>query len=624
MQKKSNHPEEITLFTLLIGALIGVVMTAANIYLALYAGMTVSASIPAAVLAAGIFKLFPTKDSLYKSNIVQTMASAGESLAGGAIFTLPALVLVGAWNDFAFWPTTIISISGGLLGVIFMIPLRKALIVKKTKELTYPEGVACAKVLQSTATAAKSNDESSSNGLMNILYGLMIGGIFKLFTSGFKLFAATFEKATTLGGHVFFFGCDMSPALIGVGYIVKLQVASLVLLGGTIGWFIGIPLMGLEGEFANLDPLEAAWTLWSSEIRYMGVGAMLVGGLTSIFTVRKGITDGLGELKSSYDNRNSTEEICRTKQDISFGAMGALFIISFCTIFWLYNNLLDSIGFSLLTTILMIVLAFPFVAVSSYIVGLVGSSNNPVSGVTIAVLILVAAFLTALGYQGNSAILATLGVASTVCCAICTSMDCSQDLKTGHIIGATPKYQQIAQCIGIITPAFVIAPILSLLHGAYGIGDGLKAPQATLFASLTEAFFGDGSLPYNMLMAGVLIGVVILILDAFLKKSGSNISLPLMPIAVGIYLPIGLAIPLFIGGLIHYLTTRKNTKEADSGILLSSGLIAGEALIGVLIAIFVSMKLDISFTSLNQSTMETLSVVSLFGLCVFLWKKSKA
>lgn len=616
-EKKGPSISEVTLETLIIGAVIGIVMTAANVYLGLYAGLTVSASIPAAVLAAGIFRVFPRKDSLYKSNIVQTMASAGESLAAGVIFTIPALVLVGAWQDFAFWPTTTIAVCGGLLGVIFMIPLRKALITKKNKDLTYPEGVACAKVLQNTA------DSSSDNkGLQNIVAGLFLGGLFKLLTSGFKLLVGSVEKAFAFGNHVFFVGCDISPALVGVGYIVKLRVACLVLLGGALGWFVGIPLMELKGELSGLPPLDAAWTLWSTQIRYMGVGAMLVGGLASIFTVRKGITDGMGELKASYlDRKNVTSN--KTEQDMNIMGMSLIFVFCFLVMLWLYHTMLNSLGFSLLTAFIMILASFPFVAVSSYIVGLVGSSNNPVSGITIAVLIATAAFLMVLGYEGNSAILATLGVASVVCCAACTAGDCSQDLKTGSIIGATPKYQQWAQCVGIVIPAFIIAPILTLLHNAYGIGDGLRAPQATLFASITQALFGKGSLPYDMLLYGVIIAFVILALDKFLVLKQSKIRLPLMPVAVGIYLPIGLAVPLFIGGLIHYFTT-KNKKENDNGILLGSGLIAGEALIGVLIAVFVSMKIDLQFISLGQWLMESLSLIAFASMCVYFWKKSKA
>lgn len=618
--KNTKELSEFTFSTLLIGAVIGVVMTASNVYLGLYAGMTVSASIPAAVIAAALFKLFPTENSLHKSNLVQTMASAGESLAAGIIFTVPALVLVSAWKSFAFWPTTIIAISGGLLGVIFMIPLRKALITGGNKELTYPEGVACAKVLQNTNNS--SDTVQSKEGIKNIFQGLLMGGAFKFLTSGLGLLAPHFERATTLGNRVFVFGSDMSPALLAVGYIIKLRVAALVFLGGALGWFIGIPLLSFHDNTHSVDSLGLAWSLWDTKIRYIGVGAMLVGGVASIFNVRQGITDGLGEIKNSYQNRNSGLTPKREDQDMSLLSMSFVLVLSTFAMFTLYYSILGNFGFSLLTTLLMLAAAFPFVAVASYIAGLVGSSNNPISGITIAVLLVVAAFLLALGYHGDSAILATLGIASIVCCAAATSCDCSQDLKTGSIIGASPKYQQWSQCFGVIIPAFTIAPVLTLLHNAYGIGDGLKAPQATLFASLAEGLFGKGSLPQDMLTYGALLGIVIVLLDKILEKKGADLRLPLMPIAVGIYLPLGLSFPLFLGGLAQHLASRKNTNLSDNGVLLSSGLIAGEALIGVVMAIFISMGISLSFISFSHFTMELLSLGAFAGVTAYLYRKN--
>ena len=620
-KNRSSNPIEINFTTLLLGALLGIVMTAANVYLGLYAGMTVSASIPAAVIAAGLFKIFPAKDSLYKSNIIQTMASAGESLAAGVIFTVPALVLIGAWKNFEFWPTTIIAISGGLLGVIFMIPLRKALIIKKSKELTYPEGVACAKVLQNTVAGSK---EKGAESLKRLIIGLSLGGLFKFLTSGLKLLTGSVEKATTVNNHVFFFGCEISPALVGVGYIIKLPVAVLVFLGGVIGWVITIPMMGLSGSLLEMSSLDAALTLWSTKVRYIGVGAMLVGGIASLINVRGGIADGLSELKSSYTNRNSTNQ-SRTEQDMSLMGMALILGVCFMAVFWLYQSLLQNFGFSLLTTVIMIVSAFPFAAVASYIVGLVGSSNTPVSGITIATLLMVAALLLALGYEGDSAILATLGVASVVCCAACTANDCSQDLKTGALIGATPKYQQWAQCIGVITPAFVIAPTLSLLHNAYGIGEGLKAPQATLFASLTQGVFGKAALPYDMMALGVALAFTFLTLDFIFERCGSRLRAPIMPIAIGIYLPLGLSVPMVLGGLIHYLSTRGSHSEdsGDNGILLSSGLIAGEALIGVFLAIIISMNWNLAWSPFSQQTTEGLSLLAFAAFLFYLFKKSK-
>jgi len=616
-KRKEQDPVEFTLSTLLIGAVVGIIMTASNVYLGLYAGMTVSASIPAAVIAAGIFKLFPTRDALYKSNIVQTIASAGESLAAGIIFTVPALVLVGAWKDFAFWPTTIIAISGGLLGVIFMIPLRKALISGENKELTYPEGVACAKVLQNTNA---SHREGSQEGFKNIILGLIAGGVFKMCTSGLGLFVASFERATALGSRVFVFGSDMSPALLAVGYIIRLRVAALVFLGGALGWFIGIPFLSFYEETSSLPPLGLAWSLWDSKIRYLGVGAMLVGGVSSILNVRKGLTEGLKEIKNSYAHTGIIKQ--RKDQDMSLSSMSFILVIITFAMFCLYYSFLGNFGLSFSTTALMLVCAFPFVAVASYIAGLVGSSNSPTSGITIAVLLLVAAFFLALGYHGDSAILATLGIASIVCCAAATSGDCSQDLKTGFIIGATPKYQQWAECLGVVIPAFTLAPVLTLLHNAYGIGDGLKAPQATLFASLTQGIFGKGSLPKDMLLYGIVFGLVVLTLDKILARKNSNLRLPLMPIAVGIYLPLGLSFPLFLGGLIQSFASQGKKEESDDGVLLSSGLIAGEALIGVLIAVFISMGISLNIISVSHFVQELLSLVAFVGIAICLYKKS--
>ena len=290
-----------------MGIVIGVVMTAANVYLGLYAGMTVSASIPAAVIAMGVFKGVLRKGSIHQSNIVQTMASAGESLAAGIIFTLPALVIVGAWKDFQFWPTTLIAIAGGLLGVIFMIPLRKALI-KNEKELIYPEGVACAAVLE-----AGSEDEGKQ-GFITILKGLFLGGAFKFISGGLGLFAGSVEAAKALAGKIWFVGSDISPALLSVGYIVKLNVAVLVFIGGMIGFNIAIPILGIPAGMEDSSAVDVAWTLWSTQVRYLGVGAMITGGVWSIISVRKGITAGLKGLKAAYDNKEGNIE--RTEQDM--------------------------------------------------------------------------------------------------------------------------------------------------------------------------------------------------------------------------------------------------------------------------------------------------------------------
>lgn len=610
-----NKIREITPLSLFLGLLIAVIMTAANVYLGLYAGMTVSASIPAAVIAMGVFGILKRK-SILETNIVQTMASAGESLAAGIIFTLPALVIVGAWKDFSFWPTTLIAISGGLLGIVFMIPLRSVLI-KNEKELTYPEGIACAAVLRAGSS------EQGRQGFILILKGLFLGGLFKFSQSAISLLSPSVEFAKKINHSSFFIGSDLSPALLSVGYIVKLEVAILVFIGGFIGFSIAIPMIGTPIEYMQLSSTELAWSLWSTKVRYLGVGAMIVGGVWSIISVRSGISQGVRGLKAAYNN--DQQSISRVDQDMSIIGMMSILLICFLIMLFLYNSLINHLGLSFFTTILMIICSFLFVAVSSYIVGLVGSSNNPVSGMTISALLVSAALFLVLGEKGDSAILSTLGVAAVVCCAACTAGDCSQDLKTGHIIGSTPKNQQLAQVIGVVIPAFTIAPVLSLLHNAYGIGEGLKAPQASLFASITKAMFGSGELPVLMVIMGMCLGILVLFIDNIFLKN-KKIRLHLMPLAVGIYLPVTLAYPILIGGLIRFFVDKKRKTADDSkdrGVLLSSGLIAGEAITGVFVALIIYFYGSLYEFRLDMIIKETLSILLFSYLAVYLYKVSR-
>jgi putative OPT family oligopeptide transporter len=542
------------------------------------------------------------------------MASAGESLAAGVIFTLPAMVVIGVWSDFEFWTTTLIAICGGLLGIMFMIPLRKVLI-EEQKDLTYPEGVACASVLKSAS------DQTDSKGFTTILKGLFVGSFFKLL-AGLGLLLPSVEWAKKFGNSSVFVGSDVSSALVAVGYIVNLNVAILVFMGGLIGFSIAIPMLGTPENLSQLSALDLAWTLWSTKVRYLGVGAMIVGGVFSIIKVRSGITKGIKGLKSAYGNKEATV-------DLPLIPMLIVMSVCFLIMFFVYYNFIQHFGITLITSLLMLVISFLFVAVSSYIVGLVGSSNNPVSGMTISALLLSAALFLALGFTGDSAILATLGVAAIVCCAACTAGDCSQDLKTGSLIGARPASQQLAQILGVVIPAFVIAPVLTLLHEAYGIGDGLKAPQAMLFASLTKALFGQGELATSFVLYGVALGVIIILLDEFFLKNKS-FRLHLMPLAVGIYLPVTLAYPIFLGGLMRYLVKRKvgELDDADDkGVLASSGMIAGEAIMGVVLAILIYNGIHLKITESTLLIKEIFSFVVLIFLGSFVYKlgvKSKS
>ena len=593
-----NLPE-VTVRALLLGVVLSVLMGAANTYLGLYAGMTVSASIPAAVISMAILRGILRRGTILENNIVQTMASTGESLAAGAIFTVPALVLIGEWQQFKFWPTTLIVLLGGLLGVVFMVPMRRALIVGRP-DLLYPEGVACSEVLIV--------GEEGGSGIRLIASGILIGAVFKFLVNGIRLIQTTVEGALARGRSVLYMGSNMSVALVAVGYIVNLHIAALITLGGVIGWLIAIPLLG--GYEPGMVPIEVARALFYEKVRYIGVGAMLVGGLHSIWNVRKGILAGITGLRGvRHEVGEGSGERVRTDRDMPLAWLLAVLLLTTFATFLFYDYLVGSLGIAAVTAMIMIVAAFLFVAVATYIVGLVGSSNSPVSGMTICALLIAAGTLLALGIRGESAILATLGVAGVVCCAACTAGDIAQDLKTGQLVGATPARQQWTEILGAIIPAFFFAPILSVLHNAYGIGtrgpDSLPAPQAALFASLTEGFFGDGRLPWNMIVIGVAIGIGLVVLNRLLELSGSGFRAHVMPVAVGMYLPLSLDIPIFIGGVIRYLFGKQSAgmraaDARDAGVLFGSGLIAGEALLGILLAIPISLKYELPALGANR------------------------
>jgi putative OPT family oligopeptide transporter len=576
---------EFTIAAVILGVVLGTIMTAANTYAGLYAGMTVTASIPAAVISMGILRGIFRRGTILENNIVQTIASAGESLAAGIIFTIPALVIVGVWHEFKFWPVTIIAISGGLLGVLFMIPLRRTLIVDE-KELIYPEGLACAEVLEV--------GERKGSGVVYIFTAIGIGIVFKSLVSAVSIIRGTVEGAWASGRTAFYFGSDMSVLLLGIGYIVGLNIGVLVFIGGAIGWIIGIPLYGAaHGVPAEGSLVDWAYGIWSTQIRYMGVGAMIVGGLWSIVRIRSGIAKGL---KDALFGREHLEKgpIPRTEQDLKQKLVLLLTVITIASVLGVYLYLLPSAGVAVVSTVAMVVAGFFFVAVSSYIVGLVGSSNNPISGMTICTILFASGLLLLAGMSGSQGILASLGVAGVVCCAAATAGDISQDLKTGYMVGATPRRQQMAQVLGVVIPAFVIAPVLTVLHKAYGIGSTeLPAPQATLFASIARAMFTEAEMPWNMVMIGAVIGIALVALDEYLRSRESGFRAHVMPVAVGIYLPLGLAVPILIGGLVQRIvksTTRgRGDQEAavHRGVLFSSGLIAGEAIMGIVVALLI-------------------------------------
>jgi putative OPT family oligopeptide transporter len=576
---------EWTITSVLLGTVLAVIMAAANTYAGLYAGMTASASIPASVISMGILRGVLRRGTILENNMVQTIASSGESLAAGIIFTVPALVLTGVWKTFKFWPTTLIAMCGGLLGVLFMIPLRRNLIIEE-KELVYPEGLACAKVLEA--------GETGGSGAAYVFSAMGVGMIFKALVGAFAIVRETVEGAVRVGKSVLYVGSDMSVLLLGVGYVVGINISILVFLGGAIAWFIAMPIYtALHNVPADANLLNAVNEIWRGQIRYMGIGAMVVGGLASIVKMRGAIGKSLRPTIKGHRHADPAA-IPRTDQDMSQRSIGLLIAASVVGIFAVYMYLTHAVGISLLSTVLMVFASFFFVAVASYLVGLVGSSNSPVSGMTICAILFASAVLLLAGMRGDQGILAALGIAGVVCCAASTAGDISQDLKTGYFVGATPRWQQWGEVIGATVPALVIAPVLILLLKAYGIGTGepraLAAPQAQLFSNIATSMFTDKPMPWLMVGLGVLIGGAVLAIDEVLKRSKAGFRAHVMPLAVGIYLPLGLAVSMLLGGLVSLAVKRLARKRGDEdaaehrGILFGSGLIAGEAVAAIIIA----------------------------------------
>jgi putative OPT family oligopeptide transporter len=607
-----------------LGLALSAILGAANVYLGLKVGMTVSASIPAAVVAMLLLRRVLRNGSILESNQVQTAASAGESLAAGILFTVPALVLIGVWGEFDYWATTLIAVAGGWLGVLFMIPMRRVFI-EESPELPYPEGVACASVLASGA------DDADAESGRAVLRGGLLGAIVKFSIAGLGLFKSSIEGALLAGGvRPLFLGADLSPALLAVGFIVRLEVAAQIFLGGAVGWLIVIPLapelvgllapdsaplvLATSAGFEDVST-ERAWLIWSKGVRYVGVGAMAVGGLSALFRVRRGLVRAVGELRRGWSPNAGTEK----SPDLPSNQITFFSLVAIAMVALLYWRFTGDLAMTVLTTVVMVVASFFFVGVASYIVGLVGNSNSPVSGMTITAVLGTGALLWLFGYTGVEGMVATLGVAAIVCCAACTAGDVCNDLKTGALVGATPRHQQKMQLAGVVVAALVMAPVLQLLHDAYGIGSReLAAPQASLFASLARGFFGNEVLPWGLVGLGASLGALVLMADFVLERQGRSFRLHLMPIAVGLYLPFGLAIPIFAGGLLEWWGRRGRTDAdrgpANRGVLFASGVVAGEALVGVGVALLVALGFSGQVLGFESS-----GLLSLGAALVVLW-----
>ena len=588
---------EITVKSVVLGVVLSIVLAGANAYLGLFAGMTVSASIPAAVVSMGVLRLF-RRSNILENNIVQTAASAGESLAAGVIFTLPGLVILDFWTEFNYLWVTVIAGFGGLLGVLFTIPLRRALIVEA--KLKFPEGIATAEVLKS--------GERGGQGVKYIAQAAIAGGLFKLGAGGLRIWAEVVEAAGMVKGSIAYFGSNLSPALLSVGYIVGLNIAVLIFIGGAINWLVAIPICAafegcpvVDGE--PIAVLDWAHQLWSAKTRYIGVGGMLVGGLWTIIKLRSSLFSGIRSGLKAYQNATGqTEEIERTEKDMSMKWILMLLIASVVPLFIVYQVFVKDISVSIPMAITMLLTGFLFSAVAGYMAGLVGSSNNPISGVTIATVLVSSLLLFLLmGPGAKNGPAAAIIIGSVVCCAAAIAGDNMQDLKAGYIVGATPWKQQVMQMVGTVSAALVMAPILMLLLNAYGFkghssaqDNPLIAPQANLMASVSKGVF-EGNLPWEYVWIGVGLAIAVIILDEYLVRRGSSFRTPVLAVAIGVYLPLELEVPILAGGIIHQLVKvwqrkRQTSKEAVEesgrhGLLFASGLITGEAIIGILLAV---------------------------------------
>lgn len=589
---------ELTVRSVVLGCLISVVIAASNAYLGLFAGMTVSSSIPASIISVAILRHFKN-NSILENNIVQTTGSSGSNLVSGIIFTFPALIMMGYWKEFHYWDTTIIAITGGVLGTLYTIPLRRALII--TRKLKYPEGVATAEVL-------KVIDQGGSS-IKTIIWSSIIGGVAKYASAGAGLWHGVFESATMIGGRAYaFFGMNLSPALLGVGYIVGIRIALLVFIGGVFSWYIAIPfLVAATGNPDNLDAVTLGYKLWSTKIRYIGVGAMISGGLWAIFDMRESIVMAFTEgFKAFREKTHTNPNTPRTELDMPMPWVIAGIVTMIVPVFFIYLREIHDIQITAVMAVIMIVAGFLFAAVAGYMAGLVGTSNNPISGITIATILFASIVLLAfLGSQSNVGPAAAILIGAVVCCGCGIAGDNMQDLKTGHVLGATPYKQQIGQLAGTVVAAFTIAPVLNLLNTAYGFGpktaehpQALAAPQATLMNSVTKGVFGGG-LPWDMICIGLLIGIGIIAADQIQKRRGAGFRIPVLSVAIGIYLPLQLDTAILLGGCVAWLIERFQTanksKVSDfissqnsserAGLMFASGLITGEALVGILLAI---------------------------------------
>jgi putative OPT family oligopeptide transporter len=635
-------PPQLSFRAIALSIVLAVVLAAANTYLGLFAGLTIASAIPAAVVSMAVLRAMGGGHIL-ENNIVQTGASAAASIAAGVIFTIPALVILGFWDDFKYWWVLTIAGLGGILGVLFSVPLRRTMIIEEP--LAFPEGKAAAEVLKA--------GENPGPGVKILAIAGGLGALIKLAAeSGLRLIPDNAAGATFFGKYLGYMGTNLSPALLGVGYIVGLNIGIVVLSGSILSYNIAIPIY--YAFFLDHDPALAATVaacgdaaaciagaIRGAQIRYLGVGAMLIGGIWTLFSLRNSLLSGVKSGIAAARKGNSGEVIAETEKDIPMKWMLIGVVVFVLPLLALYQMIVGKWTVSVPMTFIMIIAGFLFVSVSAYLAGLVGSSNNPVSGMTIATILFASVVLMLLlGRDSPIGPVAAIMIGAVVCCAAAVGGDNLQDLKAGYLVGATPWKQQLMLAIGAFSCALVMAPVLNLLAAAYGIGvatpehpNPLAAPQATLMASVSKGMFG-GKLPWDMVAIGAGIGAFVIALDNWLKARGSTFRVPVLAAAIGIYLPLELMVPIFLGGLLAYFVERRlgvagadhDTKDRihRKGVLFSAGLITGEALMGIFIAIPIVMsgKADVLALPKALHFGQWLGLIILGGVAWMLYRTS--
>jgi len=642
----AQYPE-LTPKVIILGFILAALLAASNTYLGLKIGRTVSGSIPAAVLSIAILRKFKNRNIL-EHNMIQTAASAGECLAAGIVFTIPALLMLGVWQDFRYFDTLCIGIVGGGLGVLFSVPLRKVMIVEQ--HLPYPEGIAVAEVLKASE---KQEDHPEEVGYL--VKGGFLASLFVLCQSGFKILGESLGFWTNKLGFVTGFGFGFSPVLLSAGYIVGISVVTTILLGNLLIWQIGIPFLSwLDPVYLQMDPGVAANMLYKEELRYVSIGVIAFGGLWGLITLFRQIWQAI---RTSYYAliETSSEKLLRTEQDIPITWVLLLIVVLILPLFFIFYNHFDSLNLPVtpslmvlnvvLCTGLAVILGFVASAIASYLVGLIGTTSLPISGLSIAAISLISVLLMGtFGLQMSfanpeyapQAASCAIIFAAIICLCASLGGDNMQDLRAGYSLGATPWKQQCILFLGVLAGSLVIVPVLHLLLQAYGIGDVLPragmdpekvlvAPQASMMRLVAEGFF-LGKIKMHYFGMGVLIAIVIAAADWFLEKNKKGFRIPVLAFGLGMYLPMYLVMPLFVGGVLSYLLKRRGMSEAQErrGILVVAGLIAGEALTGIVLAIPFSlsgagemvMALPLG---LSGATLNSLGLIAFLGLIYLIY-----